>query len=49
MFTDHRVSAPAKEAAKDDSDDEYVVELAGDRNEIGHKVEGKGEISGERD
>jgi len=49
MLTDYWVSAATKEGAQDEGDDEDVVELTGDRNEIGYEVEGEGEVSGERE
>jgi hypothetical protein len=49
MLTDYWISSAAKERAQDEDEDEYVVELTGDRNEIEYEVEGKDEISAERE
>jgi integrase len=48
MLADERFSARAEEAAEDERDDYYVVELAGDRNEVRHQVEGEREVARER-
>jgi len=48
VLADERFSASAEEAAEDERDDYYVVELAGDRNEVRHQVEGEREVARER-
>ena len=48
MRPDERLAAAAKEAAENEGDDDDIVELAGDRNEVGYQVERKREIPGQR-
>ena len=49
MLTDERLATSAQEAAEDERDDHDVVELTGDRDEVGHEIEGEREVAGERD
>ena len=48
-LADHRFAARSDEVAKDERDDDRVVELPGDGNEVRDEVEGQGEIRDERD
>ncbi len=48
-FADHRFAARFHEVAKDECDDDRVVELPGHRNEVWDEVEGQGEIADEGD
>ena len=48
MLADEWLPAPADEAAEDERDDHDVVELAGDRDEVRDEVEGKREVTRER-
>jgi len=48
-FADHRFVASSDEVAKDEREDDRVVELPGDRNEVWDEIERQGEIRDERD
>jgi hypothetical protein len=48
-LADHRFAARSNKVAKDERDDDRVVELPGDGNEVWDEVEGQGEIRDERD
>ena len=45
MLADECLAAAAKKAAKDERDDHDVVKLTGDGNEIGHEIEGEGQVA----
>jgi hypothetical protein len=45
VLADEWLTASAEEAAEDQRDDQGIVELTGDRDEVGYEVEGKREIA----
>jgi hypothetical protein len=47
VLADEWLAAAAKEAAQNERDDDDVVELAGDRDEVGYEVKWKREVSRE--
>jgi len=49
MLTNELFIAGPQESPQNKSDDEHVVELARDRDEVGHKVKRKREIPSKRD
>ena len=49
MLAHERLAAGAEEATQNKGDHEHVVELPGDRDEIGNEVKGEGEVADEPD
>ncbi len=49
MLADEWLAAAAKETTENEGDDDGVVELACNRDEVGHEVKRKCEIAGKRD
>src|SRR5581483_2421675 len=48
-LADERLAAGAEDVAKHERDDDRVVELPGDRDEVGNEVEGQREVADERE